>query len=149
MKTTKSGNREETDVATVDRIYDTYAHAPRAAGYLNDDSYYETSMEEAIRFHMPAELCSFFSSLICFCLWERHKRDVSEDFINGGFRTGLAETLAFHEIAERAALHSVKLNEVLNVNYPPVADSVNKRSMLRYIEIGCIDYKNQPSGVNV
>ncbi|KIH55324.1 hypothetical protein ANCDUO_14520 [Ancylostoma duodenale] len=106
------------------RSYDTYVEAARAAGYLDDDSFYESSMDEAKTFHMPSELRSFFASLICFCevanprsLWDRFKHDLSEDYRNQGVRAEDAESLAFHDIAAKTALNAVILKDVLHLDY--------------------------------
>ena len=120
------------DLRTVGHLHNTFADAARAAGYMDDDSYYVISLEEAIGFHMPAELRSYFASLLCFCevvnprnLWERYKKDLSEDYLNRGLQSDLAEALAFHDIAGRTALHSVNLKEVLNIEYAAVADATD------------------------
>ena len=56
------------DLRRVDHsMCDTYADAARSLGYMDDDSSFESSLEEATAFNMPSQLCSFFASLICFC----------------------------------------------------------------------------------
>ncbi|RCN31185.1 hypothetical protein ANCCAN_23039 [Ancylostoma caninum] len=129
----RKGATSFTDLRSIDsRSYDTYVEAARAAGYLNDDSFYENSMDEAKEFHMPSELRSFFASLICFCevanprnLWDRFKHDLSEDFRNQGIRAEDAESLAFHDIAAKTALNAVILKDVLHLDYDQVSRTPN------------------------
>ncbi|VDP08633.1 unnamed protein product [Heligmosomoides polygyrus] len=55
------------DVLTVDDIeHPSFVAAARAAGYLSDDSYFEQSMREAAAFHLPAQLRSYYVSLLIF-----------------------------------------------------------------------------------
>ncbi|KAL6739705.1 hypothetical protein Aduo_013130 [Ancylostoma duodenale] len=116
----------------MERPNEKVAGAARAAGYLNDDSFYENSMDEAKEFHMPSELRSFFASLMCFCevanprsLWDRFKYDLSEDFRNQGIRPEDAESLAFHDIAAKTALNAVFLKDVLHLDYDQVSRAPN------------------------
>ena len=52
-------------------------------------------------------------------LLEHYRKDSSKILFGRGMKTKFAETLASQDCL-RAALHSVKLNEVLNVEYPSV-----------------------------
>ncbi|KAL6727257.1 hypothetical protein Aduo_009149 [Ancylostoma duodenale] len=121
------------DLKTINnRHYHTYVAAARAAGYMNDDSFYEVSMDEATGFNMPSELRNFFASLICFCevanpryLWEHFKKDLSEDSRIQGVQSQDDEALAFHDIAAKIALYTVALKDVSNVNYDTVSRAPN------------------------
>ncbi|RCN49553.1 hypothetical protein ANCCAN_04325 [Ancylostoma caninum] len=129
------------------RSYDTYVEAARAAGFLNDDSFYESSMDEAKMFHMPSELRSFFASLICFCevanprsLWDRFKHDLSEDYRNQGVRAEDAESLAFHDIAAKTALNAVILKDVLHLDYDQVTRAPNVQDYAAHKRNGEANY---------
>ncbi|KHJ95330.1 hypothetical protein OESDEN_04724 [Oesophagostomum dentatum] len=157
----RKGAASFVDLRTVDRVYDTYVEAAKAAGYMNDDSFYESSMREAAGFRMPSELRSFFASLICFCelsnprsLWELYKTALSEDFRNQGMRSEHAEScihlkcikhedaesLAFHEISAKTALHSVVLSSVLQVEYAMVDSTPNDDDYLVHRQLGDENY---------
>ncbi|KHJ87579.1 hypothetical protein OESDEN_12645 [Oesophagostomum dentatum] len=127
-------------------IYDTYADAVRFARYMDDDSY-ESPLEEATAFRMPSELRSFFASLLCFCelsnprnLWNRFKSDLSEDYRNHGISPELAESLAFHDIGAKTALHSVVLKGILNVNYSEIPSSSISIDYAEHVRIGETNY---------
>ncbi|VDP09271.1 unnamed protein product [Heligmosomoides polygyrus] len=49
------------------RFYGTFTDAAKAAGFLDDDSYYRQSLEEAVQYQAPATIRSFFACLLCFC----------------------------------------------------------------------------------
>ena len=99
------------DVRTIDGVlYPSSVGAARAAGYLKDDGYFRSAMQEAVALRMPKQLRSFFVSLIVFAdmkpplrvqLWSEFKEDFVEDYLHSGLSRQAAESVAYHDIVER------------------------------------------------
>jgi hypothetical protein len=99
------------DVLTVNGcVYSSFAGAARASGYLKDDTFFRATLQEAATLRMPTQLRSFFVSLLTFAdlqpphtvqLWLDFKQDFMEDFIGAGMTAEVAESKAFHDIAQR------------------------------------------------
>ncbi|VDP40986.1 unnamed protein product [Heligmosomoides polygyrus] len=114
------------DVRTVEGVlHTTFVSAARAAGYLTDDTFFVQSLSEAASFHLPAQLRSYFVSLIVYgnlqdplpvTLWNAHKEDFMEDFVLNGDPTDVAESKAFYDIAERISILGKDYREYLNID---------------------------------
>ncbi|VDK43225.1 unnamed protein product, partial [Cylicostephanus goldi] len=115
------------DLRTVEgRLHLTFLDAARALGLLHDDSHYESCLEEAARFQMPAELRALFSYMLAFCeisdprnLYDRFKSDMAEDFIYRGSTEYEAEALAYFDLYDRLQV----LRYDLSVRIPLPAQS--------------------------
>ncbi|ETN71132.1 hypothetical protein NECAME_04695 [Necator americanus] len=56
------------DLRTVDgRTFEKFSEAAEASGFLDDDTYYSQSIQEAARFQTASTLRSFFVCLLCHC----------------------------------------------------------------------------------
>uniref|UniRef100_A0A5S6QVX7 ATP-dependent DNA helicase n=1 Tax=Trichuris muris TaxID=70415 RepID=A0A5S6QVX7_TRIMR len=107
-------------------VCQTFAEAARTNGLLADDSHYLLTLQEAAAFQMPRQLRAVFVSIIAFnevndcnVLWERTKRDLSEDFRNQGRNEDEAEAMAYYEIEERLGRLGKDLKQFLRVPAPP------------------------------
>ncbi|VDP59460.1 unnamed protein product, partial [Heligmosomoides polygyrus] len=122
------------DVLTVDAVqHPSFVAAARAAGYLSDDSYFEQSLREAATFHLPAQLRSFYVSLLIFGevqpplpirLWEAFKSEFMEDYLRSTASTAVAESRAFYDIAARIESFGKEWRDYLDIDVPLLSDSV-------------------------
>uniref|UniRef100_A0A183GGN1 ATP-dependent DNA helicase n=1 Tax=Heligmosomoides polygyrus TaxID=6339 RepID=A0A183GGN1_HELPZ len=114
------------DVRTVEGVlHTTFVSAARSAGYLTDESFFVQSLREAASFHLPAQLRSYFVSLIVYgnlqdplpvTIWNAHKEDFMEDFVLNGDPTDVAESKAFYDIADLISTFGNDYGEYLNID---------------------------------
>lgn len=91
-------------------VCSTFMEAAKQRGPMRDDQHIILTMQEATHLQMPAELRSLFAAMLCFNevndsvqLWERFKRNLSEDYRNGGASEEEAKAGAYYDIEERIA----------------------------------------------
>ncbi|KAK6020980.1 hypothetical protein OSTOST_13359, partial [Ostertagia ostertagi] len=117
----RRGPKSFNDLKTVDGVvHNTFKEAAKALGLMNDDSHYENCLSEASEFHMPVQLRSLFSSLLCFCtviepaqLWNKFKRAMAEDYIHRGVDPVEAIIRAYFDIMDRMAIFGADLRSLI------------------------------------
>ncbi|KIH61240.1 hypothetical protein ANCDUO_08494 [Ancylostoma duodenale] len=100
------------DLRTVDgRIYEKFSDAAKASGFMDDDTYYRQSIEEAAQFQTPSTLRSFFACLLCYCdvanaeeLWNEFCALMAEDYIHRGLGEEEAIVVAYFDVADSMSL---------------------------------------------
>ncbi|KAK6755776.1 hypothetical protein RB195_014271 [Necator americanus] len=100
------------DLRTVDGgTYEKFFEAAKASGFLDDDSYYRQSIQEAAQFQTASTLRSFFACLLCYCevanaeeLWTEFAASMADDFTNMGVSPGEAIAAAYFDVADRMLL---------------------------------------------
>nr|CDJ90222.1 uncharacterized protein LOC100905460 [Haemonchus contortus] len=88
---------------------------------MNDDSHYESCLSEASEFHMPGQLRSLFSSLLCFCsvsepeqLWEKFKIALAEDYIHRGLGEEEGVVRAYYDILDKMIVCGANLMSIIS-----------------------------------
>ncbi|KAK6761956.1 hypothetical protein RB195_022886 [Necator americanus] len=97
------------DLRTVDgRTYEKFSEATKASGFLDDDTYYRQSIQEAAQFQIASTLHNFFACLLCYCelanaeeLWTEFSASMADDFTNMGGDPEDAIAAAYFDIADR------------------------------------------------
>ncbi|KAL6740116.1 hypothetical protein Aduo_013503 [Ancylostoma duodenale] len=113
------------DLRTVEGIvYETFSDAAKASGFLDDDTYYRQSIEEAAQFQTPSTLRGFFACLLCYCevvdateLWNEFARAMADDYLHRGLGEAEAIAVAYFDIADRMQLLGRDLAQTI---VPPV-----------------------------
>uniref|UniRef100_A0A8R1HSI7 ATP-dependent DNA helicase n=1 Tax=Caenorhabditis japonica TaxID=281687 RepID=A0A8R1HSI7_CAEJA len=112
--------RTTNDVQGTAEVHETFVLAARALGLLQDDTEYIRALKECAHFKMPAEMRSFFAELLGFNeigdpqhLWDKFKKDMSADFLHGGYGIDEAEALAYQAIEEKLTRLGKSINKFL------------------------------------
>ncbi|RCN35395.1 hypothetical protein ANCCAN_18746 [Ancylostoma caninum] len=109
------------DLRTVDgRIYEKFSDAAKASGFLDDDTYYRQSIQEAVQFQTPSTLRRFFACLLCYCdvanaeeLWNEFSVSMADDYILRGLGEEEAVEVAYFDVAESMLLLGRDLAQIV------------------------------------
>ncbi|KAK6727617.1 hypothetical protein RB195_005357 [Necator americanus] len=115
------GKKSFQDLRTVDgRTYEKFSEAAKASGFLDDDTYYRQSIQEAAQFQTAATLRSFFACLLCYCevanaeeLWSEFSAPMADDYINRGLGAEEAIVVAYFDVADRMLLLGRDLAQII------------------------------------
>nr|CDJ95688.1 Protein of unknown function DUF889 domain containing protein [Haemonchus contortus] len=135
----RRGPKSFSDLRTVDGVvHETFKEAAKALGLMNDDSHYESCLREASEFHMPAQLRSLFSSLLCFCsvsepeqLWDKFKRMLAEDYIHRGIGEEEGVVRAYYDIMDKMAVCGKNLMSIIS---PPSHERPSQLNVEEFTE---------------
>ncbi|KAK6751098.1 hypothetical protein RB195_002831 [Necator americanus] len=131
------------DLRTVDgHTYEKFSEAAKASGFLDDDTCYRQSIQEAAQFQTASTLRSFFPCLLCYCevanaeeLWNEFSTSMADDYIKRGLGAEDAIVLSYFDVADRMLLLGRDLAQIV---VPPV----NQRPSLSDVPV---DYRQHES----